>query len=68
MVVLLPKVSWSQYKAGMNWKTVNTFRIFRIEFREWLCPYFYPRVTDWYQYEPGRQKQEFLDGAKFSIK
>ena len=32
MVVLLPKFSWSWYKVGMNWKTVNTSRIFHIEF------------------------------------
>ena len=35
--------------------THNTSRIFFIEFREW-------------QYEPGRQKQGFLKGAKFSRK
>ena len=38
-MVLLLKVSWSGYKVGMNWKTVNPFRTFRIEFREWLCPF-----------------------------
>ena len=32
MVVLLPKFSLSRYKVGMNWKTVNTSRIFHIEF------------------------------------
>ena len=63
MVVLLLKFSWSQYKD-----THNTSRIFFIEFREWLCPHFYHRVTDWWQYEPGRQKQGFLNGAKFSRK
>ena len=31
-------------QVGMNWKTVNTSRTFRIEFREWHCPHFYPRV------------------------
>ena len=38
MVVLLLKFSWSWYKLAMNWKTVNTYRTFRIEFKEWLCP------------------------------
>ena len=47
MVVLLLNFSWSRYKVGMNWKTVITSRSFRIEFREWLCPHFYPRLTDW---------------------
>ena len=68
MVVLLPKFSWSRYKVGMNWKIVNTSRIFLIEFREWTCLHFYHRVTDWWPCEPGQQKRGFLDGAKFSIK
>ena len=61
------KFSWLWYKVGINWKTIITSRIFCIEFREWLCPHFYHKVTDWLQHEPGRWK-EFLDGARFSIK
>ena len=34
------KFSWSWYKIGMNWKTINTSRIFHIELRDWLCPHF----------------------------
>ena len=46
----------------------NTSRIFGIEFRGWLRSHFYHKVTDWWQHEPGRWKQEFLDGVKFSRK
>ena len=59
---------WWRYKVGINWKTVNTSRTFCIQFREWFCPHFYHRVTDWWQYEPGWQKWGFLDGSKFPIK
>ena len=70
-VVLLPKFSWSQYKGrpeSLIPETVNTFRMFRIEFREWLCPHFYCRVTDWWQYQLGWRKQGSLDGAEFFMK
>ena len=44
MVVLLPKFSLSRYKVGMNWKTVNTSRIFHIEFVLRLTlPTFFPQ-------------------------
>ena len=33
-------------KVGMNTRKVNTFRIFCIEFTEWLLPHFYCRVTE----------------------
>ena len=35
----------------------NTSRRFCVEFREWLCPYFYHKVTDWWQHVPGHWKQ-----------
>ena len=68
MVALLPIFSWLRYEVGLNWKTVNTSRIFCIEFREWIFPHFYHRVTDRRQDEPGWKNPGFLDGAKFSIK
>ena len=68
MVALLPIFSWLRYEVCLNWKTLNTSRIFCVEFREWLFPHFYHRVTDRWQYEPGWQNPGFLDGAKFSIK
>ena len=37
LVALLLNFSWSRYKVNMMGKTVNTSRIFCIEFREWLC-------------------------------
>ena len=55
-------------RVGLNRKTVNTFRMFRIEFREWLLPHFYYKVTDWWQYQFGWRKQGFLDGAEFFMK
>ena len=32
-------------RVGINEKTLNTSRIFSTEFREWLHPHFYHRVT-----------------------
>ena len=42
MMVLLPKFSWSRYKVGMNWKTVNSSRIFCIKFRSDFAYIFTP--------------------------
>ena len=47
LVALLLNFSWSRYKVNMMGKTVNTSRIFCIEFREWLCSHFCHRVIDW---------------------
>ena len=48
MVVLLPNFSWSRCKVGINWKTVNTSRIYILYFIQRVTlPTFLPRVTDW---------------------
>ena len=55
-------------RVGMNGKIVNTSRIFCIEFREWLDPWFCHRVIDWCQYGAGWQKHGFPNSAKFPMK